>query len=202
MAANFFALVSVLSLAGSAVIADAALITSWENAGGPSGASYSDIGVTDGSYSLAVSQPSGWDSTIVLTRYNATASALAAELRANPILAIDLTVLMQGVASFQFYLVIQSAQNMSWVQSPVLASVSQSLEKTTVQWDLSSVAITDDPGNWFQVLIVTIQGSAQTVYLDNLRTIAVPEPAGLAVAGFAALPLMRSRSFRLRRRQG
>lgn len=174
-------------------VADGALITSYENAGGPPGSTYSTTtGVTNGAASLSISPGAGWTDTIIYMGADA-----ATKLRANPLLLIDVTVPVGNPdgAWFNLQYVIQG-DGLGWTTSPLVWSTSPStLDKVTLSWDVSAIAIPENP-SWFQIEVISQGNAARTLYFDNVRAgvDAVPEPTGLALAGVAAMgALLRRR---------
>lgn len=197
------AMVCAAALGVTQIVGAAVLVDSFESgvftAGGTKVVAQSTTGVTNGSFSMAITDSdTSW--AWVGKSYDATTYAA---WKANPIIKIDL---QDGPSATGHNIDVYFAMNSDgtgagWTQTGIITSWpwlnAGATNAQTLMWDTSSIAATAGTnGTWWQLNIMVRTGQTpQTFYFDNLRLEAIPEPATLALVGTpAVLLLMRRRS--------
>lgn len=179
--------------------ASAALLESWENSldnwapDSPYTYAFSTTtGVTDGSYSLALTAASAPNYGSGL--YSDYRMSYTTALASASTLSLDVYA---PAGSFGGYLQIQLWENNADTGYNQIPDGSTYLSttigsETTLTWtiptSISSVLATSSSTT--QIGFQLGGGAGGTMYLDNVRTTAVPEPATLALAGLGMLGLL------------
>lgn len=189
--------------------ASAALLESWEgswdgwttsnpndvNASLNNSSSY---GVTDGNYSLAVTSPGPEDpySSILFELISQTQSSYTTALASSAALTLDVYTPSGSFGNkLTIYMVIYNTDlGVAGLLNSETTTIGQ---ETTLTFDIPSAAaaILGASSNTTRIEIEGVGGFTagnETAYLDNLQTIAIPEPAtlewvGLGAAGIIAM---------------
>lgn len=185
-------LLSILSvILLSTVALRAEVINSFEDptkgfGGEEAGVTYmygSNIGVTDGLYSLGVVAPGPtWWSGIG----SDSPSNLVDILKANSQIKVDITVPQWAGTNNWLNFIVNLNSNLGWVTLPSSGSITAGTP-STITYDYSTL----DKANiqWAQlVYCVQNQNGPQPFYVDNIR--AVPEPATFVLLAVGGLMLL------------
>lgn len=166
----------------------------------PGTVNYSATGATDGAVSAAITPPVGFNWSIALNGNEPLRDAILA----NDKIAFDVTITQAytpGVAEYVVFLASFNSNSTGWQQagSNLLSPGGENAlgqTKQTFVWDYPNNVV-NAASPWSQFNIATnfgpSSGTAPTIFIDNVRLIAVPEPAALATLASAGTLLFRRR---------
>lgn len=174
----------------------------WSGSGNVALSYSGTTGVSSGSSSLVVQRSAqGFDWSLALNGNEPLRDAILA----NDKLAMDVTMVTGPLAPpfpYSVFLASLNSATTGWQQATANLTSSSgengwNTDKVTFIWDYPQTAM-NASSPWSQINIATnlgnITGPVPAIHIDNIRLIAVPEPATLsAVAGVVALGLRRRR---------
>jgi hypothetical protein len=192
----------ILSAVAVTAVSNAQLITGFEGAtpflnatfyGGNTGAVSTTIGVTQGTQALALSKSAGFQ----WTEFDIFSSL--ADVRSGVSISVDVTTTsaytgqwgnsLLALSSAAGFVQVSNANQQDWTISTTAATSTKTLTFAIAPLNYNFTNVT----NWFRLNVSTNSASAETVYVDNIRVNAVPEPASMAALGMGALALLRRR---------
>jgi hypothetical protein len=208
MRIKLFWTAAIIAACLGAKSASAALIESWENTSDatfdgwttnlqPYTASYDTIGATDGAHSLAMTGTAS-PSYGQMLRSSFLPSLTSALAHAQSV-SFDVTVPNGAFGGFLQFDVDINNNDTGFVSLDGFSYIAATIGGTktiTVPVSASLQSTLSASSNPTQLIIQVGGGSSgnpQTFYVDNIRTTAAPEPASLAMAALAAIPLLARR---------
>lgn len=155
--------------------------------------SQSTTGATEGSNALKMARP-GTSNGFRWIVADGVSQAVKNDLKLATKVYVDVTLGTDFGASnwFKMALVINQA---NWNQTGELLISPTGTGLTTLEFDIATIASGIDTSGWmrFGFSLNSDGPSAATVYVDNIRTNAVPEPATLAAIGMGLVALRARR---------
>jgi hypothetical protein len=156
----------------------------------------SSYGVTDGNYSLAVTSPGPEDpyNPILFELFSQAQSSYTTALASSSALTLDVYTPPGSFGNnLTIYMVIYNSDlGVSGLLNPETTTIGQ---ETTLTFDIPSAAaaILAASSNTTRIEIEGVGGFTarnETAYLDNLQTVAIPEPATLEWVGLGAAGIL------------
>jgi hypothetical protein len=164
--------------------------------------SYSTVGATDGTTSLAITDDPGSGFLGNDIAYDFVANGHVGDFLANDILSFDFSFPTSTTPSgfAQVYSVALNGQNAGFANQGTSPLVNQSppyngqIDHVSINYDAFKAGLPSNP-SYLQMIISTNSGGGapSTIYVDNFALSSVPEPASLGVLGAAGIGLLGRR---------